>query len=280
MNSRTREGFYALWTLAILLCLGVCVFVLAYTSIVSGPETAALPQEAAGQTVDVPQPGDPDFQYASGGQELMIPAAVLPETADMGPEYQNKLIFLGDSTTYGLSYYDVLPKYQVWVPSNGTLSIFNWSVETIEYYAPGDEENPQNLSIPDCAATGKPEYLIITLGINGVATLDEQQFRGYYKGLVQAIQQASPDTKIICQSIYPVVDGEAVEGITNERVNAANSWILDIATETGTRSLNTHDAIMDETGNLISSYESGDGIHMTPVGYEAILQYIRTHAYQ
>ena len=40
MNTRTRDGFYALWTAAILICLVACIVVLAYVSIADAPATA------------------------------------------------------------------------------------------------------------------------------------------------------------------------------------------------------------------------------------------------
>lgn len=299
MNSRTREGFYTLWTIAIMICLMACVVVLAYVSIVSGPpvaETPSLPadgeqlpadqQAADQQTGDQPQAED--GQTAVPPTDVpSAPAAppastVLAEGADMGMDYQNRLIFLGDSTTYGMYAYGQLPAYQVWVPASGTMSLFNWAAETIAYYPYGDTVNAQSLSIADAAAAARPEYLVITLGINGVSLLDEQQFKDYYTGLIQAIQTASPSTKIICQSIYPVIDAQTPEGIKNDRINAANGWILDVAGQMGVAYLSTHDALTDSTGNLSMDYigADSDGIHMDQRGYEAILQYVRTHPWQ
>ena len=300
MNARTREGFYTLWTIAILVCLAACLFLLAYVSVVDGGETADAAPSAEPAATDVPAEGQtvPDGQTAvtdvpadaqtvpAEGQAAPtdVPAGnnptVLAETIDLGQEYQDKLVFLGDSTTYGFVAYQVLPITQVWTPASGTLSLFNWAIETIDYHAPESPDASQALSIADTAAARKPEYLVITLGVNGVASLDEEQFKGYYRDLVQAIQAASPETRIMCQSIYPVIDGQAPAGITNAQINAANQWILSVAEETGARYLNTHDSLMDETGSLISSYESGDGLHLTPDGLRSILQYIRTHAYQ
>ncbi len=313
MSGRTREGFYVLWTIAILICLIVCIVLLAYVSLVDGgpSQTTASPADvqtpvegqvpADGQTsVDGQTPVDgqapvegqaadgtvPDGQTADVTPEVApaAPSTVLTATIDLGMEYQNKLVFLGDSTTYGLMAYSVLPSYQVWVPASGTLSLFNWAIETVQYYPMGDTVNAQTLSIADAAAAGQPEYLIVTLGLNGVTLLDETQFRDYYTGLLQAIQTASPNTRIMCQSIFPVIDGGYpggnTEGITNEQINAANGWIQDIAAQMGLRYLNTRETLVDDSGNLNGSYCSGDGIHFTPDGYNAILQYVRTHAYQ
>ena len=303
MNQRTRESFYTLWTIAILICLAASVFLLVYVSFAPGGETAentAPPASEAGEALPDAEGQDPSAAQPAGEQDAAIsapedssqpadvtaepsPAAsstILGETEDMGQEYQDKLVFLGDSTTYGFRAYEVLPKTQVWTPSSGTLSLFNWAVESIEYFDPSTPDTAQSLSIADTAAARKPEYLVITLGINGVSLLDETQFKGYYRDLVQAIQAASPDTKIMCQSIYPVIDGKAPQGITNAGINNANQWILSIAEETGVKYLNTHDSLMDGSGNLISSYDSGDGLHLMPDGLRSILQYVRTHAYQ
>ncbi len=296
MNARTREGFYTLWTIAILVCLAASLFLLAFVSLSGGDaaetaptaEPAATDEPAQDQTAvtDVPADGQTvegqtdDVQTAPTDVPAVNDPTVLAETMDLGQEYQDKLVFLGDSTTYGFLAYGVLPKTQVWTPASGTLSLFNWAVETIDYSAPESPDTSQTLSIADTAAARKPEYLVITLGVNGVAILNEEQFKGYYRDLVQAIQAASPDTRIMCQSIYPVIDGQAPAGITNASINAANQWILDVAEELGVRYLNTHDSLLDSSGNLISSYNSGDGLHLTPDGLNSILQYIRTHAYQ
>lgn len=205
----------------------------------------------------------------------------LPETADMGQEYQDKLVFLGDSTTYGLGFYDVVPFTQVWTPASGTMALYNWAIETIDYYAPDSPDSAVGLSITDCAARRQPEVLVITLGINGIAMLDETSFKQHYTDLIQAIQTASPNTKIICQSLYPVIDSRAPGGISNAAVNTANVWVRDVAAATGVRYLNTHDLLMDETGGLRVEYNNGDdqGIHLNADGFAVVLQNLRTHPY-
>ncbi len=314
MNGRTREGFYALWTMAILICLGVCIAVLAYVSIVRGSQTAqTVPsaQDGSGAEVTADQapgagsdgvtsvgvqpetqadgqtqmalPGDgmPTANDAANTAPLTPSVTLLAQTGDMGQNYLDKIVFLGDSTTYGLYAYGLLPHHQVWTPASGTMSLFNWAVETIDYYPVGSETS-RTLSIPDCAAAAQPEYLVITLGINGVSILSEEQFKEYYTSLVQSIQAASPNTRIMCQSIYPVVDELTAAGIKNENINAANDWIYEIASQTGAGYLATHDALVNAEGRLSDDFldPGNDGIHMNANGYNAILQYIRTHAWQ
>ncbi len=206
----------------------------------------------------------------------------LGETPDAGQEYIDKIVFLGDSTTYWVYGYGVLPRTQVWTDEQCTMSLFNVPVDPIEYHDPATPEVAESLLIPDCAARRKPEILVITLGLNGIALLNEEQFKDYYVTMVREIQQASPDTKIICNTAFPVHDSEVPRGISNAGINAANQWIYDIAVETGTRYLNSHDLLMDENGQLLDEYNNHDGmgIHINASGWQAVLMYIRTHAWQ
>ena len=291
MSGKGREGFYLLWTIAILVCLGFSVFLLIYASFAKAPETFELPPVDTYQTEqqdpDAGQQADMDAAAgAAQGEDIPEPPAAtsapvtLGETEDMGEEYLNKIVFLGDSTTYGLRAYDVLPNTQVWTPASGTLTLSNYAIETIEYFADASGV-AQSLSIADCVSQRQPEYLVITLGLNGISFLDETQFKQYYTSLINDIKTASPNTKIICNSIFPVIDSMVtVGGINNANVNAANGWILSVAEQTGTRYLNTHDTLLDDTGNLRYEYNSGDGIHLMPDCYKLILEYVRTHGYQ
>ena len=206
----------------------------------------------------------------------------LPETEDAGQEYIDRIVFLGDSTTYWLYGYGVLPHTQVWTDSIGTMSLFNWEVDPIAYYDPASPDAPVSLLIPDCAARRKPDILVITLGLNGIALLDETEFRDYYTRMLSAIQQASPDTKIICQSIFPVDDSQVPRGISNAGINAANGWIRDMAEQMGVHYLNSHDTLMGSDGGMRPEYDNNDGmgIHMDTDGLNAMLMYVRTHAWQ
>ncbi len=273
MNERTRSRARARRIIAVLVCLIVAelaVLVFLVVRYAGGRQEAAGQQPAQEQTATaIPSP--------TAG-----PAVELAQTEDMGQAYVDKLVFLGDSTTYGLGFYDVVPFTQVWTPASGTMALANWAIETIDYHPPEAPDAPEDLSITDCAARRRPEVLVITLGVNGVAFLDETSFKQYYTDLVNALLAASPDTHIICQSMYPVIDSKTPDGIDNARVNTANGWIRDVAAATGTRYLNSHDLLTDSTGGLDPAYNNGDdmGIHLNPDGFSVVLQNLRTHAYQ
>lgn len=206
--------------------------------------------------------------------------AILGETADMGMEYVNKMIFLGDSTTYGMKYYAVLSggknTQQVWTPSNGTLTLSYQGFAAIVYPKDGSE-----IPIRDAVADALPEYMVITLGVNGVSFMDEDYFKDEYTDLVTDIQSISPNTKIILQSIFPVASNyEYLSSINNEKIASANQWILDVAEETGVPFLNTASVLVGADGWLPQEYQNGDGLHLNEAGFDIVVSYIRTHGYQ
>ena len=71
---------------------------------------------------DPPTPEPTEIPTTEPTPEPTPPPTVLGQTEDMGQDYIDRFVFLGDSTTYGLAYYDVLPHTQVWTPASGTRS--------------------------------------------------------------------------------------------------------------------------------------------------------------
>lgn len=205
----------------------------------------------------------------------------LGETEDMGQEYIDSLTFLGDSTTNGLKAYAMLKDgkktKQVWTGPQAVLSLRDILTKKIIYPANGKE-----MLITDAAEFAKPEYLVITLGVEGVSTLGEADFKEQYTGLVRAVQAASPSTKIILQSIFPVSsDYTSTSKLNNGKIDAANVWVEKIAEETGVRFLNTASVLKGADGTLDPKYDNGgNGINLNDTGFSVVLNYIRTHGYK
>ena len=240
----------------------------------TSPDTASTP--VSGDTVEAPSTNTPQttLDYLS-----LYPDTVLAETADAGQAYIDKIVFLGDSTTYGLRAYKMLAggkdTPQVWTPKTGTLTLSQASFATIVY-----PETDEELTIADAVAKKKPEYLVITLGVNGVSFMKEDYFKSEYKKIIESVQTASPDTKIICQSIFPVAKTYArLESINNELIDAANKWICEIAAECGVKYLDTNSALRDADGWLPEDYHNGDGMHLQTNSFTIELNNIRTHAW-
>lgn len=236
------------------------------------------------------QPATPDEQQTDDAPVNTVPdGVVLEQTDDMGQDYIDSIIFLGDSTTYHMINRGVLSggkeTKQVWSGASGWLNLDGNIHTTTIRYPKTDEE----MTIAEAVALEKPEYLVITLGIDyGVAYCDEYKFTTYYGKLLTAIKQASPDTKIMLQSIFPVsaayeksvIDsGKEKNGITNAKIDTANVWVMQLAKDYGCKYLDTASVLKDSSGAMNAIYDEGDGIHMKVDAYKAIVQYVRTHGY-
>lgn len=281
MKKTKQEGVYFIWYASILVCMLLAVFTLGFTSCKKAEPKTSAPPVAESLLPENPEaPAEPSETSTSpdqGGQPVVNSDTRLGETPDMGQDYVDKFIFLGDSTTYGLGHYEIVGKNQVWTPASGTLTLYLWNTATIVY------EDGTELSIVDAVTEKQPEYMLITLGVNGVSTMEENYFIEVYTALVQAIQAASPDTKIILNSIYPATARYSASGtgITNEKIDAANIWIERIADSLDVKYLDSASAIKDEDGNMPDSLDNGgDGLHMNGDGYQKVISYLRTHGYE
>jgi len=288
MGKKQRDLFYNFWSVAIVLCVFIVVFSFIFASC-SESKPLPPPKDSSDQQSGKPEdeaddPSDSDGGAVEGEEESAAPVVQqnvteLQETEDMGIEYQDKLTFLGDSTTLGMQTFGVLSDgtdtKQVWLPRNGTFALFNQDGIRVVYPETGEE-----ILLEDAVALGQPEYMVITLGVNGVNSMDEDFFIREYTALINRILQNSPNTKIILNSIYPVARSyDSLDQINNEKIDAANIWVRKVAEQTNSRFINSASVLKDSEGWLPEDYQSGDGIHLTRATMEKILQYIRTHGY-
>ncbi len=205
--------------------------------------------------------------------------ALLPPSEDMGQGYIDRITFICDSPTYWLWPRELLSggkdSKQIWTGPEGTMTLAYQS--TYHILDPFDKKQRP---IRDVVALHKPDILIIAVGINGISFMDEAYFTKEYKDLVTDIQEISPDTILILQSIYPITHRYKHYGnITNAMITEGNSWILNIAEETGCPYLDTHSVLLNDEGNAKDELMLKDGLHPNVEGLTIILDYIRTHAY-
>ena len=215
---------------------------------------------------------------------------VLSVSEDMGQEYLDKLVFLGESTTYGLWRYGVLSDgkntTQVWTGAScsdgktqcaGTLSLSPSIAGTMIYFP----DDGSAVTVAQAITKKQPEYLVITLGLNnGASYYTEDQFKQCYRMLLNSVIDTSAEVKIILQSLFPVARACKISAYTPERIALCNTWIHDLAMEYDLKYLDTASVLSGADGYLIPEYDNGgDGIHLNEVGLSTVLQYIRTHGY-
>ncbi len=213
---------------------------------------------------------------------------ILGETEDRGVGYIDEIIFLGESTTYGLQRYGVLTggtsTKQVWTGatvlngktvSAGTLSISPSIANTRIFYP----DTSEALTVRQAVNIKKPKILVVTLGLNnGASYYTENEFKSCYRALLDSISESFSYTKVVLQSLFPVSENCAIKAYTPERISECNRWILDIAEEYSLNYLDTFKCLSDDSGHLKPEYDNGgDGIHLNKVGLMKVLEYIRTH---
>ncbi len=218
-----------------------------------------------------------------------LPASVLlPETADKGLDYQNRLYFFGESTTAHLKSRGVLTggksTKQVFHPNTNTLQIQNACSTKLRYLGDSTEED----TIGNIVKKVKPEYLVLCFGLNGVEKFSSGEtgkklFVTSYQSLIDEIRKNSPDTRIILESIYPVASGctdfKADAATINSYLKQINEWTMELARKNGLKFCDAASAVTGKDGFLDPAYAMSDGVHITAEGYKQVLAYFRTHAY-
>lgn len=271
-----KNMMYRLWIGAIFASLVLVLFALVFVSL-SGSSAAGDPDPSAPPASSASPDSSPDPTETPTPSPAAVTAenVELQQTEDMGEDYLDKFVFMGDSTTNGLGYYEMVDPTQVWCPANGTFSLFNQSIIRIRYPETGEE-----LTIPELLTRKQPEYLLITLGVNGISSMDEDYFKSEYKSLISTIRASSPNTKIIVNSMYPLCASyDTSSGINMDKIKAGNGWLKDMAVEAGVYFVNTYSALVDSTGFMPEAYTNGDGLHLNPTSFELVLSYLRTHGY-
>ena len=214
----------------------------------------------------------------------------LAETPDAGIDYQNSLVFFGESTTTHLKSRGVLKDgkktEQVWANKSGTMLL---SPKIISQRII-DPKTGEHLTVEQAAKREQPAYMILSFGLNGIVGFakNKNAYLESYQKLIDAIQKASPKTAIILQTVYPVTSpvnasdwhfSESVEEV-NRMIELVNGYLPALAeANTGVKIADTASILKDANGMLRREYATEDGIHLTEAAYTQILSYLRTHAY-
>ena len=210
------------------------------------------------------------------------------ECEDMGQEYIDSFVFLGESTTTHLKSRGVLSggtkTAQVWSTKSGTLMLSRDTAECRIVYPETGEE----LDLFEAMHRKKPKYMLLTFGLNGATGIiarGEEYFASCYEKLVDTLLYASPETVIILQSCFPIasnmdMSNYSVDAKTlNGYIDLINTWARSFAEAHSLGYLNSSEVLKGADGFLLSEYQVGDGYHLTKSAYIKILKYIRTHSY-
>jgi lysophospholipase L1-like esterase len=104
-------------------------------------------------------------------------------------------------------------------------------------------------------------------------------FISEYKELIEELQGASPETKIIIQSIPPVdARLDINNSLNNKKINDFNYHLLKMCSELNLPFLNSAEALKDSNGTCKTGLcVTSDGIHQTKDGYIKLVNYLKNH---
>ncbi|MBO5938643.1 MAG: hypothetical protein J6Q82_03995 [Clostridia bacterium] len=214
-------------------------------------------------------------------------SAIVAEGKEMGEEYLDSFVFFGESTTYHLKSRGVLRggvnTTQVWGTDGGT-AMLDPSIASLRIRYP---ETGELLTLSEAAKRKKPERIFLCFGLNGAVQFKKRggdYFKDCYRLLLNEIRTASPETKIVIASCFPVAENMDMSRYSvtldelNEIIEIINGWTIKLCEEERLPYLAVSENLKDEHGRLKTEYQNGDGHHLTREAYLAILNYLRTHA--
>ncbi len=207
------------------------------------------------------------------------------ESVNTDTEFIDKIIFLGESTTYHLKSRGVLKNgtktLQVWGPKSGTLMLDTTTCECRIVYPDTGEE----LELSQALKRKKPEYMMLTFGLNGASTFisrGKEYLKFCYQKLTDTIRTFSPQTEIYINSCFPVAKNMNMSNYTidsktlNEYINTINSWAYEFAIKNGFVYIDTASLLKNDSGYLSEKYQAEDGYHLNVEAYKTILERIKT----
>ena len=118
-----------------------------------------------------------------------------------------------------------------------------------------------------------PKFVFLMAGINDVGMLSMKEFDSMYRGLVDTIQLALPESQLVVQSILPVNSQFFHLSCNSKQIDTCNKLIRQIAMERQLVFMNIY-SIYEENGQL--PYDSTrDGLHLTQDAYKSWYQAIK-----
>lgn len=159
-------------------------------------------------------------------------------------------LFLGDSITDSLSFYDIVDEKNV-------IAKLGLTVVQAKEHINGIEKS-------------KPSNVYIMFGMNDILSgIDAEKFRENYSELIHLIQKKSPSTQIYVQSALPISDKAKKLGLPDAKVDEFNESLIRMCNDEGITFIDIR-PIIKENPDL---YEP-DGIHFKYDFYKLWLNYL------
>ena len=189
---------------------------------------------------------------------------------EVDDEYMSNVIYAGDSVAL---YYTInkINRSAVW----HQISINPYTAQSCKVWVNSVKEYDSFVSL---FKEKQPEVVIMTMGTNGVSTMDKDYFIEQYEIFLKSLIEVSPNMRLIVQSIPPVpierdIDGKA---LNNQKINEYNYYIAEMCDRLGLEFLFSANSMKDNEGGCKESYCTVD-LHPSKLGNDALYEYAKKH---
>lgn len=260
------------------------------TSAETEGESADLSAETKGESTE-PSAGaegestDESIEAETEAPTEALIAGLVPEGARVDSSYFDDVVFVGDSISLKLEYYeasmDVLGDAQFLTA--GSLGSGNalWDVSEDSVHP---SYNGEKMRLEDSVPLTGAKKLYIMLGMNDIAIHELDEAVQNLETLIDLILERTPDLKIFIQSMTPLISTSSILSSTGhnpQRIAEYNTALLKLCEERGWYFVDVASVLSDDEGFLPLEYCSDPdalGIHFSNEGCEIWVDYLYTHA--
>ena len=176
-------------------------------------------------------------------------------------DFISKCVFVGDSICSGFKAYEILPSSQVVAQGNvAARNIFDFTFKV----------NGSELSVLPALVDLKPEYVVFSMGMNDVNMTSQEAYCENYGELLSQVETFLPDATLIVCSVTPVLSTSNFT--SNENIDSFNDAVKEYLEASGKwYYADISHELKNSLNGLKTDYNGGDGIHLAPDAYKAIL---------
>lgn len=193
---------------------------------------------------------------------------------EVGEEYFDDALFIGDSRIEGLKIYSGLDN-ATFYSKEGTTIYKILSEKMVKMKVDGEKKD---VTIVKALKEKKFAKIYIMLGINELGYKTTEDFATKYKDVVDKLRRLQPEAKIFVMGIMNVTDEYSKKNdvINNENINAKNVAIAQMADGINVFYLDVNPDISDSNNGMKKKY-SWDGVHLKAEYYSVWVDFLKKH---
>ena len=216
-----------------------------------------------------------DSPYAIDGQ--------VPKSKAVRASYFDDVVFVGDSISEGLRYYEasnnVLGKAQFLTAVSLSATNALWAVSSRSVHP---RYNGQKMKVEDAIPLTGAKKVYIMLGMNDIISVGVDRSVENFTTLCNKILEKSPDVQIYVESVTPRTYPGGVNDskLNNKNITAYNRKLAALCQKRDWYFVNVAEVMFDANGCLNASYCSDPnsmGMHFSFAGCKVWVDYLYTH---